>query len=228
MPATGRIVASNVTEADTRCRFVVPKLQTAGWDSEPHSIAEQRQFTDGRIVVAGTHAKRLKRKKADYFLRYSSDVTLAVVEAKAEYRSAADGLQPAKDYAEMLGLKFAFATKGQGIIEFDFTTGIEREITEYPTPAALWERYRAAASLTDEQAAPVLTPYNVQAGKRPRYYQDIAIGRSVQSVVKGTPRNLLTLATGTGKTTVSFQICWKLWASGWNRTSGSTSTGSPL
>jgi type I restriction enzyme R subunit len=218
MPATGRTIASNVTEADTCRRFVVPKLQAAGWDSDPHSIAEQRQFTDGRIVVAGNNAKRLKRKKADYLLRYSPDVTLAVVEAKAEYRSAADGLQQAKDYAEMLGLKFAFATNGQGIIEFDFTTGIEREITEYPTPAVLWERYRAAASLSDEQAAPVLTPYNVQAGKRPRYYQDIAIGRSVQSVVQGTPRNLLTLATGTGKTTVSFQICWKLWASGWNRT----------
>jgi type I restriction enzyme R subunit len=217
-PSTGRLIISTPTEADTCRKFVVPKLQASGWENDPHSIAEQRQFTDGRIVVAGNNAKRLKRKKADYLLRYSADVTLAVVEAKAEYKSASDGLQQAKEYALMLGLSFAYATNGKEIIEYDFATGIEREVVEFPTPAQLWERFTQSSALTSDQAAHVLTPYNVQAGRRPRYYQDIAIRRAVQAVVQGKPRNLLTLATGTGKTQVSFQICWKLWASGWNRT----------
>src|ERR1035438_9069034 len=98
------------TEADTCRKFVVPKLQAAGWDSEPHSIAEQRSFTQGRIVVAGAKATRLVRKKADYLLRYTPDFMIAVVEAKAEYKLPADGLQQAKEYAQVLGLKYAYST----------------------------------------------------------------------------------------------------------------------
>lgn len=210
-------ITSNPTEADTCRRFVVPKLQDAGWDSEPHSIAEQRSFTDGRIVVAGTKATRLKRKKADYLLRHTPDFTIAVVEAKAEYRSPTDGLQQAKEYALMLGLKFAYATNGKGIVEFDFTTGQETTIDRFPTPEQLWNRLASADGLTEEQSRRLLTPSNTYAGKPPRYYQEIAINRAVKSILQGCTRNLLTMATGTGKTSVAFQICWKLWSSGWNR-----------
>src|SRR5271169_2037396 len=119
------------TEADTCRKFVVPKLQAAGWDSDPHSIAEQRSFTDGRIVVRGAKAERKKGKRADYLLRYTRDFPIAVTEAKAEYKEAVEGLQQAKDYAEILGLKFAYATNGKQIIEFDFLTGIERPVETF-------------------------------------------------------------------------------------------------
>jgi type I restriction enzyme R subunit len=102
-------------EADTCRKFVLPKLLAAGWDTEPHSIAEQRTFTDGRIFVVGTKTGRRKQKRADYILRYTRDIALAVVEAKAEYRLPGDGIQQAKDYAETLNLKFAYSTNGSGI-----------------------------------------------------------------------------------------------------------------
>lgn len=205
------------TEADTCRQYVVPKLQAVGWDSEPHSIAEQRSFTDGRIVVAGTRAKRLPKKKADYILRYTPDFTIAVVEAKAKHRLASDGLEQAKQYAQTLGLKFAYATNGTGIVEFDFLTGQERELESFPTPDELWTRLTAGEQLTQEQGQRLLSPINTYAGKTPRYYQEIAINRAVKSILKGNRRNLLTMATGTGKTSVAFQISWKLWSCGWNR-----------
>jgi type I restriction enzyme R subunit len=216
-PPTRQQYTSTPTEADTCRTYVVPKLQTVGWDTEPHSIAEQRQFTAGRIVVAGTRATRQKAKKADYLLRYTPEMTLAVVEAKAEHKLPADGLQQAKEYAQILGLNFAYATNGKGIIEFEFLTGIEREIATFPSPDELWQRLNTAEKLTEAQTKCLLTPYNNYAGKQPRYYQDIAINRVVKSILQGNRRNLLTMATGTGKTSVAFQICWKLWTSGWNR-----------
>jgi type I restriction enzyme, R subunit len=137
-PPIRQQVTSNRTEADTCRQYVVPKLQAAGWDCEPHSIAEQRSFTHGRIIVAGIKATRLERKKADYLLRYSPDFMIAVVEAKAEHKLPADGLQQAKDYAQILGLSFAYATNGKGIVEFDFLTGQERQLDQFPTPDELW------------------------------------------------------------------------------------------
>jgi type I restriction enzyme R subunit len=206
-----------LTEADTCRTLITPKLQAAGWDSEPHSIAEQRSFTDGRIVVRGDRAVRRERKRADYLLRYSRDFPIAVVEAKAESEKAATGLQQAKDYAEILGLKFAYATNGTTVIEFEYITGLERRITRFPPPAELWSRLRAAEQLTDDAAAErLLTPANLTTGKDPRYYQHIAINRAVQAILQGKRRVLLTMATGNGKTDVSFQICWKLWSSKWN------------
>lgn len=208
-----------MTEADTCRKFVVPKLQAAGWDNEPHSIAEQRSITDGRIVPVGAGFVRKAPKRVDYLLRYTRDFPLAVVEAKPSYKAAADGLQQAKDYAEMLGLKFAYATNGHEIIEFDYTTGVETVRSDFPTPETLWQRYRAHAGLAEgAQADKLLAPYNYTVGKGERYYQRIAINRAVEAVVKGQRRILLTMATGTGKTAVAFQICWKLWSSRWNRT----------
>ena len=108
-----------LTEADTCRKFVVPLLQAAGWDDTPCAINEQRTFTDGRVLLVGKGTKRGKQKRADYILRLRADFAIAVVEAKSRCKSAADGMQQAKAYAEALGLKFAYATNGQEIIEFD-------------------------------------------------------------------------------------------------------------
>ena len=206
-------------EADTCRRFVVPKLQAAGWDDSPHSIAEQRSITDGRIVPVGKGFVRKPPKRVDYLLCYERNFPLAVVEAKAGYRAAGDGLQQAKDYADMLGLKFAYATNGGEIVEFDYFTGRETVVTGYPTPAELWTRYRTGAKIADDRVAErLLTPMNRLVGKGERYYQEIAVNRTVQGILAGKRRQLLTMATGTGKTAVAFQICWKLWSSLWNRT----------
>lgn len=206
-------------EADTCRKDVVPRLQQAGWDNDPHSITEQRYFTDGRIVPAGMSATRKKGKKADYLLRYTRDLPIAVVEAKADYKTPGAGMGQAKDYAQILGLKFAYSTNGTGIVEFDFTTGKEQAVSAFPTPADLWGRLRAAEGLKDDATAQrLLSPSYNLGRKTPRYYQEIAINRVVQAVAQGKKRILLTMATGTGKTTTAFQICWKLWSSRWNRT----------
>ena len=118
----------------------------------------------------------------------------------------------------MLGLKFAYATNGQEVVEFDFLTGLERTRADYPTPDDLWGRYRAKARLSDPQADQLLTPFNHAVGKGERYYQQIAVNRVVEAILTGQRRLLVTMATGTGKTAVAFQICWKLWTSRWNRT----------
>jgi len=207
-----------LSEADTCRRFVVPLLQAAGWDDEPHSIAEQRSITDGRIVPVGKGFIRKPPKRVDYLLRFTRDLPLAVVEAKAAYKSAMGGLQQAKEYAQMLGLKFAYATNGREILEFDFFSGKETDRTAYPRPEELWERYCSLAPLSATQVAAVTSPANHLVGQGERYYQQIAINRTIQAIAGGQRRVLLTMATGTGKTAVAFQVCWKLWNARWNRT----------
>ena len=202
------------TEADTCRTYVVPQLYAAGWTDD--QITEQRSFTDGRIVPVGNTAQRRPAKRADFLLRFTRDFILAVVEAKAAYKKPGDGLQQAKDYALMLGLKFAYSTNGHGIVEFDFCTGQERTLAAYPSPAELWARLRAAGKLSEAEAGTLLAPANLTTGKDPRYYQRIAIDSTVQAMVQGRRRVLLTMATGTGKTVVAFQICWKLWSAKWN------------
>jgi type I restriction enzyme R subunit len=204
-------------EADTCRKFVTPRLVEAGWETPPHSITEQRYFTDGRITVTQGKGNRGDRKRADYILRYQQ-YPLAVVEAKEYAAPASTGLQQAKDYAEILGFKFAYATNGQEIIEFDYITGQQRTLTRFPSPQELWARLSAAQRFNQKVAQHILEPLYNEQGKVPRYYQEIAINRAVQTIAQGTRRLLLTLATGTGKTFVAFQICWKLWNSRWNRT----------
>jgi len=158
------------------------------------------------------------QKRADYLLRYNRDFPIAVIEAKSDERPAGDGLQQAKDYAENLGLVFTFATNGNEIIEFDYLTGVERKVEQFPSPADLWSRYQAGRKLPPKEAEQLLTPANHVSGFSPRYYQEIAINRAVEAILQGRKRILLTLATGTGKTPIAFQICWKLWTARWNRT----------
>jgi type I restriction enzyme R subunit len=207
-----------VNEADTCRKYVVPNLLAAGWDNDPHSFTEQKTFTDGRILVAGSSVRRGKQKRADYLLRYTRDFAIAIVEAKADYKSPGDGLQQAKDYAEMLGLSFAYSTNGKGILEFDYLTGVERKLGAFPSPDQLWARLRAGRKMVDATASRLLTPTYHQPGQALRYYQEIAVNRAVEAILGGNRRVLLTMATGTGKTKVAFQICWKLWNARWNRT----------
>ena len=200
------------------CReFVRPRLEAAGWDDDKHPIIEQKSFTDGRIVPIGRNKiKRHPQKRADYLLHYTRDYTIAVVEAKADYKLPADGLQQAKDYAEILGVKFAYATNGHGIIEYDYFTGQEQELDTFPSPDELWARQRAAQGLEDDSLAEKLLTPSYIGDKIPRYYQEIAINEALKTILHGQKRILLTMATGTGKTLVAFQICWKLWDARWN------------
>lgn len=202
------------SEADTCRKDVLPKIYASNWTDE--QILEQRIFTDGKIVVLGRKAKRKKAKRFDYLLRYSQNFPLAIVEAKVKYKEAADGMQQAKEYAQILGLKFAYSTNGNDILEFDFTTGLENKIEKFPTPTELWNRFNSVEPIKTEIQETFLKPFYAVAGKEIRYYQRIAINRAVQAILEGRKRALLTLATGTGKTTVAFQIIYKLWNNRWN------------
>lgn len=218
MSTGGHESASEYSEADTCREFITPAIQAAGWGDNSTEIAEQRTFTDGRIVLTGRSAKRREGKRADYLLRYRRDLTLAVVEAKPYKTPAGDGMQQAKEYAEILGLKFAYASNGRELIEFDFLTGIEQKIDRYPTPEELWQRQTNGTPIATSAAAKtMLQALNHSTGKPPRYYQEIAINRTVQAILSGQKRILLTMATGTGKTPTAFHIVWKLWNSGWNK-----------
>src|SRR4030095_11757405 len=184
----------NFNEADTCRKYILPNLYAAGWNDD--QISEQKSFTDGRILVVGNKARRRPCKRADYLLRYARDFMIAVVEAKAAYKSPGDGLQQAKEYAEILGLKFAYSTNGHGIIEFDSLTGQERFLNAFPAPDELWARLRDRQGLSDEGTKRLLTPSYHLTDKSPRYYQEIAINRTVQSILQGKWRILLTMATG--------------------------------
>lgn len=204
-----------ITEADTCRKYVLPKLIDAGWSDD--QISEQKTFTKGRIIVAGKGIFRKERKRADYLLRYTSDMPIAVVEAKSLYKGSADGLEQAKEYAEILDLKFAYSTNGTSIEEFDFTTGKQSTLNEFPSPIELWNRLLKYEKLDESLTTKYLEPLNRDLRntdrtiKIPRYYQEIAINRAVKNVLQGKKRILLTMATGTGKTFVAFQIIWKLW-----------------
>lgn len=166
-------------------------------------------------MFVGGKARRGRQKRAAFILRYRSDFSIAVVEAKSKYKHAADGLQQVREYAEILGLKFAYSTNGREIFEVDYTTGIEREIYSYPSPEELWQRLSAAEKMDADIKDHLLSPTYPDESKPLRYYQEIAVNRSVQAVLQERKRVLLTLCTGAGKTAVAFQISWKLWNGGW-------------
>src|SRR4051812_46096683 len=182
-----------LNEADTCRTYVTPKLVSVGWEKTPHVIAEQRTFTDGRVFTTGGVVRRGTQKRADYLLRYTRDFTIAVVEAKPEDAPVGTGMQQAKEYAEILGLKFAYATNGHEIVEFDYLTGLEHTLSAFPSPDELWTRLKAAEAISDAAAERLLTPFNTIGSTVPRYYQENAINRAVQSILQGKRRVLLTM-----------------------------------
>lgn len=208
---------ASLTEADTCRKYVLPKLYEAGWSDE--QISEQRTFTDGRIVVAGTKVFRRSQKRADYLLCYRPNLMVAIVEAKAYHKHPADGIQQAKEYGEILDLKFAYSTNGHGIVEHDFLTGKDVEIETFPSPDEVWQRLNQHLDIKTEEAKQrYFAPCLRVPGKEVRYYQEIAVNRIVRAVLQGKRRVLINMATGTGKTDVALHVCWKLWNTKWNRT----------
>ncbi len=208
-------IVDHESEADTCRKEVTPKLKEAGWTDD--QLLEQRPFTEGKIVVIGRVAKRKKKKIADYILRYSQNFPIAVVEAKKRYRKAADGLPQAKEYAQILGLRFAYATNGSTILEYDFGTGFEQTISQFPSPDDLWNRLYPTTPVEPAAKTLLLKPFYPVPGKETRYYQNNAVNAAIAAILNGQKRALLTLATGTGKTTIAFQVVYKLWNNRWNR-----------
>ncbi len=209
---------SQLSETDIRTKFITPAIQNAGWDIQKQ-VREEVHFTDGRIIVKGETVKRAKGKKADYILYYKSNLPIAIVEAKDNNHSIGDGMQQALEYAEILDIPFVYSSNGDGFLEHDRTTSegtIERELSlqQFPTPEELYQRYKIWKGLTTEEETVVTQDYYYSpTSKTPRYYQEIAINRTIEAAAKGRDRLLLVMATGTGKTYTAFQIMWRLWQS---------------
>jgi type I restriction enzyme, R subunit len=218
-PALSRV--RRPTEVDTCRDYVVPRLKEAGWSDD--QVVEQYRITDGRIVKVGSRHRRGAQLRADYVLEFRPGVPIGVVEAKRQYATPGQGMQQAKNYAQLLDVPFAYSTNGVSIVEDDRNTGIERAyLAAFPSPVTLWARYREWKGIRDDSASDgLLLPYNRALRnadgtvKEPRYYQRTAINRAVEAILAGDKRMLLTMATGTGKTFVSMQIVWKLWNSEW-------------
>ncbi len=202
-----------MNEAETRAEHIDPALKDAGWGVvEGSRILREYPITLGRLEG---HGRRGRPLIADYVLVYRN-TKLAVVEAKAWDRPLTEGVAQAKDYAGTLDVCAAYATNGQGIYGIDMKTGKEDEVARYPTPDELWARTFAAPNAWRDRFAAV--PFEDRGGFfRPRYYQGRAIEKVLEAITKDRQRILLTLATGTGKTFIAFQIAWKLFQSRWNR-----------
>lgn len=207
-----------MNEAETRLLHIDPALKAAGWGVvEGSRIRPEYPITLGRIEG---HGKRGKALTADYVLEYRN-TKLAVVEAKAWDKPLTEGVGQAKDYAEKLSIRFTYATNGQGVYGIDRATGTEGELAHYPTPLDLWNRTFATENAWRDRFAAV--PFEDRGGFfQGRYYQDIAVERVLAALAEGQARILLTLATGTGKTFIAFQIAWKLFHSRWNLTDWKT------
>ncbi|MFY8216081.1 MAG: EcoAI/FtnUII family type I restriction enzme subunit R [Chthoniobacterales bacterium] len=201
-----------MNEAETRAEHIDPALKAAGWGVvEGSKILREYRITEGRIEGRG---RRGRSDIADYVLVYRN-TKLGVVEAKAEDEELTEGVAQAKDYAGKLAIRHTYATNGHGIYAMDMETGREGEIAVFPTPDELWEQTFAGANAWRDRFAAV--PYEDKGGSHPgRYYQDIAIERVMQAIAEDKQRILLTLATGTGKTFIAFQIAWKLFHARWN------------
>ncbi|MDH5194092.1 MAG: DEAD/DEAH box helicase family protein, partial [Nitrospira sp.] len=201
-----------MNEAETRAEHIDPALKAAGWGVvEGSRILREYPITPGRIEGLGRRAKPLI---ADYVLVYRN-TKLAVIEAKAWDESLTEGVAQAKNYAGKLAVRFTYSTNGQGIYGIDMETGREGEVPHYPTPDELWSLTFAKLNTWRDRFSAI--PFEDKGGSHPsRYYQDIAVERVLQAIAEGKPRVLLTLATGTGKTFIAFQIAWKLFHSRWN------------
>jgi type I restriction enzyme R subunit len=210
---------NDLSERDICSKFISPALQHAGWDPMIQ-IREEVSFTKGRIIVRGKLVSRGKAKRADYILYYKPNIPIAVIEAKDNCHSVGDGIQQALGYATTLNIPFVFSSNGDGFLFHDRTgSGIEKEtnlaLDAFPSPADLWEKYRAWKKLTPDEEKIVLQDYfDDGSGKAPRYYQCNAVNAAVEAIAKGQDRILLVMATGTGKTYTAFQIIWKLWKAG--------------
>lgn len=210
----------DLSERDICTQFILPALVKAGWNVEKQ-IREEVFFTDGRIFVKGKKTVRGKRKRADFILYLKPNIPLAVIEAKDNNHSVGAGLQQALEYAEILDVPVAFSSNGDGFVRHDrsgFSAQIEKELPldAFPSSAELWKMYKKYKKIeTPEQEEIASFDYFFDgSGRAPRYYQQIAINRTVEAVARGQNRILLVMATGTGKTYTAFQIIYRLWKNG--------------
>lgn len=200
-----------MNESETRAELIDPALKASGWGVVESSRVRREQITEGRIQIGGLRDKPLV---ADYVLVYNNH-KLAVIEAKSDEKDATEGLQQAKEYAEKLKLDFAFCTNGKKIYQVNLRTGKESYIDKYPTPDELWNEINGDVNEWREKFAHV--PFeDIGGSKHIRYYQEIAVNETMNAIAENKDRILLTLATGTGKTFIAFQIAWKLFYSRWN------------
>ncbi|MBF0283827.1 MAG: DEAD/DEAH box helicase family protein [Magnetococcales bacterium] len=206
----------SLSERDICSKIITPTIEAAGWDGRTQ-IREEVTFTAGRVMVRGKLVHRGEQKRADYLLYHQPNLPLAVIEAKDNHHSLGDGMQQALRYAEMLDVPFVFSSNGDAFLFHDRTIDDgprERELAldAFPGPDELWQSYRAWKGLDDRTTAAVTQDYHADgSGKEPRYYQRIAINRTVEAIARGQERILLVMATGTGKTFTAFQIIWRLW-----------------
>ncbi|TYC83916.1 DEAD/DEAH box helicase [Acetobacterium wieringae] len=207
---------SHLSEEDIKARYITPAITTAGWDLNKQ-VRLEYAFTAGRIILRGNITARGKQKRADYLLSYKNNFPLAIVEAKDQNHPVGAGLQQAIEYARVLDVPYVYASNGEGFVEQNLLTGTVRELklSEFPAPEALYQRYREDKGIDGAKEKVMFAPYYyVPNYKTPRYYQRVAINRTVEAVANGQNRVLVVSATGTGKTFMTFQIIYRLWKSG--------------
>ncbi|WP_159637953.1 EcoAI/FtnUII family type I restriction enzme subunit R [Sphingobacterium composti Ten et al. 2007 non Yoo et al. 2007] len=210
----------DLSESDIKAKYITPAILKSGWD-EQTQIGREIFFTDGRIYVKGKLTARGKRKFADYILFYKPNVPIAIIEAKDNKHTLKSGIQQALNYANTLDIPCVFSSNGDGFYFHDKTAidgEIEKEISleEFPSPEILWEKYKKYKGIETTEVEEIAKQAYFQdgSGRSPRYYQQIAINRTIEAVAKGLDRILLVMATGTGKTYTAFQIIYRLWKSG--------------
>jgi type I restriction enzyme R subunit len=208
-----------LSERDICTKYITPAIEQAGWNVQLQ-VREEVSLTAGKVIVRGKMHTRGKNKRADYILYYKPNIPIAVIEAKDNKHTVADGMQQALGYADMIKVPFAFSSNGDA---FHFHNAlakdgkIEKEIPldNFPSPEELWTQYRNASEITEEQNKIITHDYFTDGSDRaPRYYQINAINKTIEAIAKGDKRVLLVMATGTGKTYTAFQIIWRLWKSG--------------
>lgn len=209
----------SLSEASIISKYIMPAIENAGWDRQKQ-IAQEISFTDGRIIVRKKVVTRGKRKRADIILYYKNNLPLAIIEAKDNKHTIDAGMQQGLNYGEILDMPFVYSSNGDGFIEHDRTKKdgiIERELSlnEFPSPEELWERYKVYKGINEEEEKVITNNYYYDEDTfAPRYYQRIAVNRSVEAIAQGKDKVLLVMATGTGKTYTAFQIVYKLFKSG--------------
>lgn len=208
------------SERDICTKFITPAIEKSGWDKHMQ-VLEEVSFTDGKIYVRGRLTARGTRKRADYILYYKPNIPIAIIEAKDNNHSVRAGIQQALDYARILDIPCVFSSNGDGFLFHDRTeigTNIETEISldQFPSPEQLWEKYKKYKGITTPEAEKIASQeyYFDGTNRKPRYYQQIAVNRTIEAIANGQNRILLTMATGTGKTYTAFQIIHRLWKSG--------------
>jgi type I restriction enzyme R subunit len=210
----------HLSERDICTKFITPALEKAGWNSKMQ-ILEEVSFTDGKIYVRGKITARGTRKRADYILYYKPNIPIAIIEAKDNNHSVRAGIQQGLDYARILDIPCVFSSNGDGFLFHDRTAtdgNIEAEISidDFPSPEQLWQKYKKYKGIATPEAEKIASQdyYFDGTNRKPRYYQQIAVNRTVEAIASGQNRILLVMATGTGKTYTAFQIIHRLWKSG--------------